>query len=250
MTLTPENYFSPEAQAEYMSSSQFKAFDRCEAAALAEVRGDYTPVRSSAVMLGSYIDAHFSGDMERFRQENPDIFRRDGMLKSEYVHADEIIRRAEQDPMLVKYLSGQKQVIMAGDIDGVPVKIRMDSYHPGRAIVDLKIMRDFVPVWIEGKGRIPFAEAWGYDIQGAIYRAVEGNDLPFILAAVTKEAFPDIALLSIPGDVLDTAMDYVISKIHRFADVKSGRVEPIGCGRCDYCKASKKLDCIVDYRDV
>ena len=89
MTLTPENYFSPEAQAEYMSSSQFKAFDRCEAAALAEVRGDYTPVRSSAVMLGSYIDAHFSGDMERFRQENPDIFRRDGMLKSEYVHADE-----------------------------------------------------------------------------------------------------------------------------------------------------------------
>ena len=91
---------------------------------------------------------------------------------------------------------------MTGEIDGVPVKIKMDSYHPDRAIVDLKIMRDFQPVWVDGKGKLPFAEAWGYDIQGAIYRAVEGNSLPFILAAATKEKVPDIALISIPTDVL------------------------------------------------
>ena len=36
MILTNSNYFSKKANMEYMSVSQFKAFDKCEAAALAE----------------------------------------------------------------------------------------------------------------------------------------------------------------------------------------------------------------------
>ena len=39
MILTQENYFSLEAQLMYMGASQFKAFDRCEAAAIAEIVG-------------------------------------------------------------------------------------------------------------------------------------------------------------------------------------------------------------------
>ena len=35
-TLTNENYFSLENQMMYMGVSQFKAFEKCEAAALAE----------------------------------------------------------------------------------------------------------------------------------------------------------------------------------------------------------------------
>ena len=38
MILSTENYYSREANTEYMSVSQFKAFDRCPAAALAEQR--------------------------------------------------------------------------------------------------------------------------------------------------------------------------------------------------------------------
>ena len=34
LKLTPDNYFSPEAEAEYMSYSQFKKFEICEEAAL------------------------------------------------------------------------------------------------------------------------------------------------------------------------------------------------------------------------
>ena len=48
-----------------------------------------------------------------------------------------------------------------------------------------------------------FVEAWGYDIQAAIYQAVEGNRLPFFIAAVTKETVPDKALLEIPQEVID-----------------------------------------------
>ena len=250
MNLTAENYFSQEAQREYMSASQFKAFDRCEAAAAAELRGEYVRDESTSLLLGSYIVAYFSGGLGQFRMDYPNIFKRDGALKSEYIQAEDIIQRIESDPMFMKYISGKNQVIMTGEIDGVPVKIKMDSYHPDRAIVDLKIMRDFQPVWVDGKGKLPFAEAWGYDIQGAIYRAVEGNSLPFILAAATKEKVPDIALISIPTDVLNTAAEYVISKIRRFADIKRGHIAPERCGRCDYCKSTKRLDCIVDYRDV
>ena len=250
MNLTAENYFSQEAQREYMSASQFKAFDRCEASAAAELRGEYVRDESTSLLIGSYIDAYFSGELGQFRMDYPNIFKRDGALKTEYVQAEDIIQRIERDPMFMKYISGKNQVIMTGEIDGVPVKIKMDSYHPDRAIVDLKIMRDFQPVWVDGKGKLPFAEAWGYDIQGAIYRAVEGNSLPFILAAATKEKVPDIALISIPTDVLNTAAEYVISKIRRLADIKRGRIAPERCGRCDYCKSTKRLDCIVDYRDV
>ena len=39
--LTNENYFSPENQMKYMGVSQFKAFEKCEAAALAELTGEY-----------------------------------------------------------------------------------------------------------------------------------------------------------------------------------------------------------------
>lgn len=250
MNLTADNYFSMEAQMEYMGSSQFKAFDRCEAAALAELRGEYVREKSVAMMVGSYVDAYFSGEMEQFKWRNSEIFKRDGSLRSEYVQADEIIRRMESDPMFMRYISGIPQVIMTGEIRGVPVKIKIDSYHPGRAIVDLKVMRDFAQIWVEDRGRLPFVEAWGYDIQGAMYRTVEGHNLPFVLAAATKETVPDIALISIPPDVLDVAMEYIESKIIRFSDIKKGLIEPERCGHCDYCKSTKVLDGLVDYRDV
>ena len=40
MQLTHSNYFSPEAEAEYMSYSQFKAFESCEEAALLGEKAD------------------------------------------------------------------------------------------------------------------------------------------------------------------------------------------------------------------
>ena len=55
MKLTADNYFSQEAQMEYMSASQFKAFDKCEAAALAEIKGEYIREKTTALMVGSYV---------------------------------------------------------------------------------------------------------------------------------------------------------------------------------------------------
>lgn len=43
---------------------------------------------------------------------------------------------------------------MIGCINGVPVKIKIDSLHPDK-IVDLKIMKDFEMVYDSEKGRLP-----------------------------------------------------------------------------------------------
>lgn len=248
--ITAENYHSVEMNMKYMGASQFKAFMECEAGALAEVKGEYIKEKSISMMVGSYVDAYYEGTLDKFMTDNPDIFTQKGTLKAEYKHAEKIIARLERDEMFCKYMAGQKQVIKTGLIDGVPFKIKIDSYHPGKAITDLKIMKDFEGVWKDGL-KLPFVEAWGYDIQAAIYQTVEGNNLPFFNAAGTKEKpEPDLAIMSIPQDRLDYCLNQVKENIHRFTDIKKGLIEPTRCERCDFCKSTKILTGIVEYTQI
>ena len=60
--VTPENYYSPEMNMAYMGSTQFKAFEKCEAAALAELRGEYTPPTSEARWVGGESGARWTGE--------------------------------------------------------------------------------------------------------------------------------------------------------------------------------------------
>lgn len=248
--ITNDTYFSPENNVKYMSASQFKSFMSCEAAALAELKGEYTREKTTALLVGSYVDAYFEGSLERFRADNPELFTRQGTLRSEYRQAEYIIGRITGDELFMKYMSGEKQVIKVGEIEGIPFKIKIDSYHPGKAIVDLKIMKDFAPIYKEGQGRLNFIEAWGYDIQGAVYQAIEGNYLPFFIAAATKEREPDMAVISVPQPYLDTAMEIVRANVQRFADLKKGVGEPIRCEKCDYCKRTKALDRVITMEDL
>lgn len=252
MIVTAENYFSPEAEAVYMGSTQFKRFLDCPARALAVLRGEWAEEDTTAMLVGSYVDAHFSGTLNLFKAQHPDIFTQKGTLKSDYQHAEYIIQRIERDEMFMRYLSGGPQAIMTGEIAGVPFKIKIDSYHIGRVLVDLKVVKDFAPVWDEQQRRkVPFIEYWGYDIQAAIYQAVEGHSLPFMIAAATKEKpEPDIAIISIPQERIDTCLDTVREYAPAFAAVKTGQDHPLRCEHCDYCKATKVLDQIVDYREL
>ena len=138
--LTASNYFSRDNQLKYMGVSQFKAFEQCQTAALAEIKGEYIRPMTTALLIGSYVDSYFEGTLDLFKEQHPEIFKRDGTLKSEYVQADYIIERASQSKEFMNYMSGEKQVIMTGEIAGVPVKIKVDSLHPEK-IVDLKVMK-------------------------------------------------------------------------------------------------------------
>ena len=247
--ITNENYFSPENNMKYMGVSQLKSFMKCEAAAMAELKGEYIRPKTTSLLVGSYVDAHFSGTLDLFKAQNPEIFTKQGTLKSEYRKAEEIINRIERDPLFAELLSGKQQVIKTGELFGVPFKIKIDSYHHDK-IVDLKIMKDFAPIYVEGKGRVSFIEAWGYDIQGAIYRSIEGNNLPFIIAAATKETEPDIGAWEISSAELDAVLEMLEPYIQQAQLVKSGVIEPERCEHCDYCKFTKVLTEIGNAEDL
>lgn len=244
MNLTNENYFSVEAQMHYMGVSQFKAFEECQAAALAEVTGNYEREKTISLLVGSYVDAHFEGTLDAFQAQNPQLFKRDGTLKAEYKKAEEIIRRVEQDDFFMKYMSGDKQVVMTGEIEGVPVKIKVDSLLPDK-IVDLKIMKDFQPIYKPEQGRLNFIEAWRYDLQGAVYQEIVrqniGRKLPFYIAAATKEKETDLAVIEVSPAYLELELENFREKVMLYDAIKKGLIEPKRCEHCDYCKRTKVL---------
>ena len=82
--VTQENYYSPEMQMAYMGSTQYKAFQKCEAAALAELRGEYHSPVTSALLIGGYVDAFFSGEWYAYMERHPEMVRRDGSLKADF----------------------------------------------------------------------------------------------------------------------------------------------------------------------
>ena len=245
MKLTNANYFSRRANREYFSVSQWKNFKKCPNMALAEIRCKYVREETPALLVGSYVDAYFDGELDLFKAQHPTLFKKDGTLKAEYIQAEQIIERMKRDRLMMRYLTGgERQVIMTGVIEGVPVKIKIDTLHPDK-IVDGKVMRDFGSVYIEDKGLLRWWEAWNYDTQGAVYQEVvyqnTGKRLPFILAAATKEKVTDIDLLRIEQDHLDFALDEFRRDIVGFDAVKKGIVKPDRCESCDWCKETKKL---------
>ena len=272
MELTRENYFSQEAQMAYMGSSQFKDFLSCEAAALAKIQGRYKPPASRSMLVGSYVDAWYSGELPDFTERHPDMFKKDRTLKADFLAANAIIDRMQADQLYSLLMSGEKQVIRTGKIAGVPFKIKIDSLldaaacrqiaeeFPGAApalgfgdgaIVDQKVMRDLGDVWSDEERRmVPFVQAWGYDIQGAIYQAVEGHMLPFLLAVGTREEPADLAALYIPDDALRAKLYEVEDLAPRFQAIKEGREEPRRCERCPWCRATRTLRTIADFREV
>lgn len=244
MILTARNYFSKKANMEYMSVSQFKSFLKCPACAIAEIKGKYKREKTTALLVGSYVDAYFENTLDRFIKQNPEMFKKNGTLKADFQQAEEIIKRLLKDKLFMKYMNGKKQVIMTGEICGVPVKIKTDVLHDDK-IVDLKIVRDFENIRDDEEGWLPWYEYWKYDMQGAVYQEIVrqnvGKRLPFYLNAATKEKVTDLDIVHIPQKMMDFQLEKVKADIVRFDAMKKGIIEADRCGKCEWCKQTKKL---------
>lgn len=259
--LTNENYYSDEANKEYMSVHQFLDFvgylgiTGCESRALARINGDYSEEPSKAMLVGSYVDSYFEGTLPQFKIEHPDIFTQKGTLKAEFKLAEKMIARCEKDEFFMKMMSGEKQKILTASLFGCEWKCKLDSYIKDVAIVDLKTSANIHKAWnVADYGYCSFVEYWGYTIQMAVYQKIveieTGKKLPCYIAVVTKEEEPEIEVIAIDQMTLDHALNYVEMNIDSVLMVKNGEVDPTECGKCDYCKSKKVLTKAINMQDL
>ncbi len=261
MLLTNENYFSQEASREYISVSQYKDFigslgrPGCEESALAKIRGEWEEPKSISLMVGSYVDAHFEGQLDLFKASHPEIFTKTGSLKAEYRRAEEVINRVERDDLFMQTMSGEKQVIMTGEICGAKWKCKIDSYIPDVAIVDLKTMKSLhESFYLKDAGITDFINYWGYDIQAAVYQEIvrqnTGKVLPFYVAAVSKEDEPDIGVFGFTDQELHERLIEVEGNVQKIMALKTGEIEPLRCEHCRYCRHTKILRAPVHHSEI
>jgi hypothetical protein len=267
MKLTNRNYYGKKANEGFMSVSQFKAFRKCEAMALAEIKGQYERPKSKALLLGNFVDEMLTGTKksqikfvydkfsEIFQKSSKlsklddearitfindywsDLFDADNKPYAEIVQALETIEKIKKQPLMMEHFKSKHQVIMTGVIAGVPFKIKMDNYKPGEFISDGKYMASLrSPNLFE-----PMVKFWGYDIQGAVYQEIvyqnTGKRLPFYLDIATKETPSHLAVAEINQYDLDEALETVKAFAPRYQAIKNGDIEPERCGEydCNYC---------------
>ena len=273
MRLTNRNYYNGEANVSFMSASQFKDFRKCEAMALAKIKGEYESQPSKALLLGSFVDEMLTGTKksrmnfiienrgELFQKSSKisklsdeelisllsdklfDVFSSDNKPYTEIVQALETIAKIKKQPLMMKHFRSRHQTIMTGEISGVPFKIKMDNYKPGEFISDGKYMASLrSPNMFE-----PMVKYWGYDIQGAIYQEIvrqnTGKRLPFYLDIATKEVPTHLVVAEINQFDLDEALDLVKVWAPRYQAIKSGEIEPERCEEygCSYCTETKQI---------
>jgi len=155
----------------------------------------------------------------------------------------------------MKTLSGGTQVIRSAEMFGINWKIKMDSYHEGIAIVDLKTTRSITNRhYVKDLGRVTFVEYWGYTIQLALYQQIDylvtGKRLPVLLACVSKEPVPDIEIMGRDQKCLDECIKQIELNSPRLIDLKTGKAEPTRCQTCDYCKQTKTLTGPIHFTEI
>lgn len=276
MNLTRENYYTPDADWEYMSCSQYQAWNECEARELAKLQGRWVDEEKEAFLVGNYFHTHFESPEahEQFCNEHFDKIFKTKTVKGKggepdtvvitgkyapYVQADRMIKVAESDELIQSLLDlpGENEMIMHGELFGVPWRIRLDKYVPdGRMIIDYKTVANIGELkWSdELHEKVTFIDAYGYMMRAAVYSEIEkqnarsDNDPNFIIIAISKQDYPDKEVLMLNHR---QRYDYELGKIKErlpmIQAIKEGRVKPKRCGYCDYCRATKKLYAIKPY---
>lgn len=240
-----------------MGVSQFKSMIACEAAAMAQINGEYSPFKADALLFGSAVHAWNENKLSEFKRNNPVLYKKDGTIYAKFQGIQDCIE-ALSDSVCTMALEGQKEVIMSAELFGVPWKIMIDSYNPDFGMFsDLKTMKGMYDrFWSREDGcYVNFVEHYGYDIQMSVYAEVErlatgrAERLDPHIVVVTKEDPPDKAVLKGFLPVADTVLAYVETKMERIKEVKYGRAEPTRCGKCEYCRGTKTAE-IIDYHEL
>lgn len=247
MQVSETNYHSPEANRKYMSYSLYREFLSCEARALAKLDG-WEEKPSTARLVGLYVHAGIEGPEKllQFQSEHPEMFRRDGGLKSDFLQAEEMLAAVRNDPLMMRALTGEHEVIITAEWEGVLWKAKADVLNEEKGfITELKTARSLLHKEWSGTERLyqHFIEHYGYIGQLALYRELDrianGRKAPLdvFLAIVTKESPANKIVLTFdPKDRLDDELEKIRRNLPHVMAVKNGEVSPERCENCDYCR--------------
>lgn len=271
MELTRDNYYTPEADLEYMSCSQYQGWCECEAKQLAKLEGRWVDEPKEAFLVGNYFHTHFEGleAHEQFCQENFDKIFKTKTTKAQgtvitgkyapFEQADKMIEVAERDPLIKSLVDmpGENEKIMSGVLFGVPWRIRVDKYVPdGRLVIDYKTVANINELkWSDAlHEKVTFIDAYGYMMRAAVYSEIEkqyagaASDPHFIIIAISKQDYPDKDVLELNHrQRYDYELEQIKERLAFIQRVKQGYTKPTRCGYCDYCRATKKLFAIRPY---
>lgn len=274
--LTPQNYYSTEASWHYMSTSLFKSFEKCEASTLASLSGKWNKQlkessQPNPLIMGNYIHSFFQSKEahEKFLKE-PDTIKdvykygnpEKGMKKGYQVLANSMIQTLQDDEMFdYFYGPGKREVIVTGKIDGYLWKGKIDSLVLDRGyFCDLKTVDDIHKGHWDPEEHCyrPFIQDRGYNLQMAIYQQLIlqtfGKKCVPLIFAVSKQDPPDKMAIDFDDDEdrfdMEDQLDMVKELQPRYWGIMNGEIEPVPCGRCEYCRAHTQLDSFVHASDI
>ncbi len=270
--LTQENYYQDTSRLSY---SRYKRYKQCQAKAYAIDNGIWVEERDETpLLLGNYVHSYFESAEahEKFMAENGDkLFaktgKNKGKLKSDFIIGDKMIESLKDDDGFNRLYHGypsdnvQKEMIVCGEIEGVPVKGKLDSVNLSRGyFVDLKTMKSiYSEEWnADLRKRVPAAVNnilnFGYHGQLGLYRELlkqmTGREFRPLIVAVSKEAVPDKDILKIDEEWLEEDLAKIRENIVHIWQVIQGEVKPAKCGHCDFCRSQKKLDAVISLNDL
>ena len=252
--LSDENYYSQEADLAYMSVSQYKKFLECEAAALAKLKGEWTPESDpKALLVGNYVHSYFESPEihEAFKEENKSKMfssRKPFGLLKDFQIAEQMIERLKQEEAFLNIYQGEKEVIVTGEIGGAMWKGKIDCLNlEEKYFVDIKTTKDMhEKKWDERLNRkANFIERFGYVLQMAVYcellrQQYDKNFLPLI-AAVSKQKPSEAKLITLSEEKMIYELEELKENIDHVVRVKNGEEAPVSCGICEYCRGHNKI---------
>ncbi len=273
--LTDENYYSREADIHYMSCSQYQSFEKCEAAAIAKLRGLWQPEETSdALFQGQYFHSYFESPQafQAFCDENFDRIFKTKTTKTKgteivgkyapFERLDEMIEAVKNDRFISRILEweGENELPMTGMVGGIPWRMKMDKYCPGsRRIIDYKTSANLHELYynVRTRERQTFVEEFGYMMRAAVYGEIERQNRQetsfpsFLIIGVSKQSPPDKEVILLDDDTRwEYELEVVKSKIPRIQRLKEGAENPKRCGMCEYCRATKEIRRIKAYTDL
>lgn len=261
--LTDANYYGNKSAWHYMSVSQYKDFMKCEAAALAKLKGDWEPITDpKALLVGNYVHSYFESDEvhEDFKeQHNDQMFssRKPYGLLKDFQIAEQMIERLEQEEMFKSLYIGEKETIVTGELFGVDWKGKIDCLNLSDGyFVDIKTTKDMhEKKFNEQYGqRVTFIENFGYVLQMAVYcellKQQYGSDFVPLIAAVSKQTPSEARIITIDQDKMAFEMVMLRDNLEHVQNVKMGEAEPHACGTCEYCRGSRRITEFTSMNDL